>query len=108
MKRAVGLAFGFALAGLTAGLAEARPARCFTTDDGHFPCDFRPLDRDGSFTISAPRMPGYTLWVDAPGRAFGSVYLGGREVGLPGTYLRRGDDPACWQSDATGARICVW
>ena len=33
----------------------AKPARCFTTDDGYFPCDFKSLDRAGSFTISAER-----------------------------------------------------
>ena len=36
------------------GGAEARAARCFTTDEGSFQCDFRMTDRDGSFQISAP------------------------------------------------------
>ena len=27
---------------------EAKQARCFTTDEGSFPCDFRPKDKDGS------------------------------------------------------------
>lgn len=101
-------ALTLALAGLTTVPAQARPATCFTTDDGRYPCDFRPLDRNGSFSVSAAGKPVYTLWVDGPGRAYGSLNLGGREVGLPGVYLRQGDDPACWQSDATGARICVW
>jgi hypothetical protein len=108
MKRALGVVLGLVLTGLTAGLAEARPARCFTTDDGHYPCDFRPLDRKGSFSVSAPMKPGFTLWVERAGRGSVSANFGQREVGLPGIWLRRADDPACWQSDATGAVLCVW
>lgn len=108
MNRVLAFVFtGVCLLG-TLATAEARPARCFTTDDGNFPCDFRPLDRNGSFTVSGRGVPSFTLWVDTPGRGFGSINLGGRDVALPGTYIRRVDDPACWESDATQARICVW
>ena len=46
--------------------AAAKPARCFTTDDGYYNCDFRGLDRDGSFEISARGYPTYSLWIDGP------------------------------------------
>src|SRR3954453_892052 len=37
--------------------AEARPARCFTTEDGTYACQFVAPDRQGSFRISAPGKP---------------------------------------------------
>jgi hypothetical protein len=42
-----------------------------------------------------------------PGVAFGFVNLGGRNVPLPGQYLRSETDPACWINDSTGAVICA-
>lgn len=93
---------------LAADGAIAKPARCFTTDDGHFPCEFRGLDAAVSFQISALGLPTYSLWVERPGVAAGFVGLGDRNVALPGMYLRRQDDPACWENDATQARICAW
>lgn len=88
--------------------ADAKPARCFTTDDGYYPCDFKSLDRDGSFEVSAPGLPTYTLWIDTPGFAAGFVNLGGRNVALPGMYVRRSDDAACWSNPETDTRICAW
>lgn len=92
-----------------ASAAHAKPATCFTTDDGEYPCDFRGLDKAGSFTISAAGKPTYTLEVDSPGVAFGFADFGtGRNVALPGTFYRSEDDSACWDNDVTEVRICAW
>ena len=107
---------GYVLAGLAAlgafvlaGGAEAKPARCFTSDDGHYDCDFRGLDKAGSFRISAPGKPTFTLEVDSPGVAFGFADFGtGRNVPLPGTFIRSREDGACWDNDVTDTRICAW
>lgn len=99
----------FALLAIAASAAHAKPAKCFTTDDGNYPCDFRAVDKAGSFTISAPGKPTYTLEVAAPGEAFGFADFGtGRNVALPGTFFRGADDRACWDNDATRVRICAW
>ncbi len=88
---------------------EAKPARCFTSDDGHYKCDFRAIEGDGSFTISAPDKPTFTLMMSEPGVAFGSADFGtGRNVNLPGQYLRSAEDSACWINDATQTKICAW
>jgi hypothetical protein len=92
-----------------AGTAHAKPAKCFTTDDGEYACDFRGLDKAGSFTIAAAGKPTYTLEVDSPGVAFGFADFGtGRNVALPGTFRRAQDDGACWDNDTTEVRICAW
>ena len=88
--------------------AEARPARCFTTDDGTYACQFVATDRQGSFRISAPGKPTILLNMDEPGSAFGFTNFGSRNVSLPGRYLRSKADPACWVNDATGAKVCAW
>ena len=41
------------------GAAEAKRARCFSTDDGYYPCNFVATDGLGSFEISA-RAVSYT------------------------------------------------
>jgi hypothetical protein len=87
--------------------AEAGPARCFTSDDGFYDCDFS-TGPQGGFTISAPGKPTLILEIDRPGIAFGFVELGGRNVPLPGHYRRSESDRACWDNDSTGARICAW
>jgi hypothetical protein len=87
--------------------AEARPARCFTTDDGSFACDFQPTGRDGSFRISARGKPTYILTMEAPGVAYGFVNLGKRNVALPGRYRRSASEPGCWVNDETGTKICA-
>ena len=109
MRRFFILSFALA-ASLAAGAvpALAKPARCFTTDDGYYPCDFRGLDRQGSFEISARGYPTYTLWVDSPGFAAGFMNLSGRNVALPGMYVRQRDDGACWSNPETGTRLCAW
>jgi hypothetical protein len=85
--------------------AEARPARCFTSDDGPYVCQFAAADRRGSFRISAPGKPTILLNVDQPGTAFGIANFGSRNVALPGRYRRSKADPACWVNDATGADL---
>jgi hypothetical protein len=95
--------------GLLAAAAQAKPARCFTTDDGEYDCDFRGLDKAGSFSIAAPGKPTFVLEVDSPGVAFGFADFGtGRNVALPGTFFRADDDAACWDNDTTDVRICAW
>lgn len=88
--------------------AQAKKARCFTSDDGYYQCDFTALDKRGSFRIEARGYPSYALEVDQPGFAFGSVQLGGRWIGLPGQYVRNRDDPACWSNPETNTKICAW
>jgi hypothetical protein len=104
-----GLILVLALAAIAAP-AYAKDARCFTTDDGEYPCAFEALDEAGSFRISAEGKPSFEVWLDAPGQAFvGAVYEpGGRSVALPGTYIRSEQDEACWVSDATETEICAW
>jgi hypothetical protein len=90
------------------GTASAKTARCFTTDDGYYPCSFRSLDDAGSFRISAPGYPTYTLEIDRPGFAYGYADFGGGAVSLPGQYVRSRDDRACWNNPETSTRICAW
>lgn len=100
---------GLAVASLAmADAASAKPARCFTSDDGYYPCDFRGLDGQGSFSISAPMKPTYSLWVERPGFAAGFVDFGGRNISLPGMYVRQRDDTACWANPETSTKICAW
>ena len=91
-----------------AGAADARPARCFTTDEGSFQCDFRTTDRDGSFEISAPGKPTYSLTISEKDVAFGFVKLGARNTALPGRYLRSRTERGCWVNDTTAAKICAY
>lgn len=94
-------------AALIASHAHAKPARCFTTDDGYYQCDFRGLDDSGSFRISASGYPTYTLNVE-DGFAFGVMTLSGNSVSLPGQYVRSREDGACWQNPETSTKICAW
>jgi hypothetical protein len=88
-------------------VAQARPARCFTTDEGSFACDFRSTGSDGSFEISARGKPTYSLVIDTAGFAFGYVKLGGRNTALPGRYKRNADLPSCWVNETTAGKICA-
>jgi len=87
--------------------AHAKPARCFTTDDGEYACEFRALDPNGSFQISAPGKPTFSLWMESRGVAAAFANFGDRDVALPGQYHRRKDDPACWANPDTDTRICA-
>lgn len=91
-----------------AAAAQAKPARCFTTDDGEYSCQFTATDGKGSFEIAAPSKPTFSLVVERPGLASGFADYGNGGVALPGRYRRSGGDPACWENDATGTRICAW
>ncbi len=100
-------AAGLVLAAASA-VAEAKPARCFTTDSGYYACDFRSVEGGGSFEISAPGKSTIRLIVDRPGFAYGFEDFGNRFVPLPGQYVRQRDDPACWSNPETSTKICVW
>ncbi|HEX2216187.1 MAG TPA: hypothetical protein VHG27_05775 [Xanthobacteraceae bacterium] len=102
------LFWGLVVVGIAVAVAEAKPARCFTTDDGNYDCRFVATDRDGSFEISARGKPTYVLTTIEPGVATGFVNLGARNVALPGRFLRSKRDRACWENDTTGVRICAW
>jgi hypothetical protein len=94
---------------LTTGTASAKSARCYTSDDGHYNCTFTSTDNKGSFEISAPGKPTFNLYIESKGVA--SVvgdYGTGRGIPLPGTYVRRTDDPACWSTSETNTTICAW
>lgn len=93
---------------LMAPAAHAKPAQCFTTDDGHYPCDFRGLDRAGSFVVKASGYPTITVEIESPGVAWVFADFGTRNVALPGPYHRARDDRACWVNSDTGSRICAW
>ena len=107
MKRVLSLAMAMAMLALP---AFAKDARCYTTDDGEYPCQFVLLDDAGSFEISAQGKPTFQLWMDSPGVAFvGAVYEpGGRSVTLPGTYVVSDEDAACWVNGDLGVELCAW
>jgi hypothetical protein len=90
--------------------AEAKSARCFTTDDGEYDCDFVSTDTYGSFEITAPDKPKFSLVISEPGVGFlfGDYNDGGGNVALPGRYLRSDSDPACWVNEDTETQICAW
>jgi hypothetical protein len=97
------------LAALLIGMpsAEARPACCFTTDEGLYRCDFQRTAKNGSFRISARGKPTYIVEIVEPGVANGYLKLGKRSVPLPGVYRITPEEPGCWLNDSTGAKICA-
>lgn len=105
MRRLSPLVLAFLLTGVTPGLAK--PAHCSTSDDGEYACDFTLTDTDGSFRITAHGKPAIMLNMTAPGRADGYAELGGRNVALPGEYVRSAADPACWVNTDTRDRVCA-
>jgi hypothetical protein len=88
--------------------AWAKPAQCFSTDDGYYPCNFRGNDSAGSFTTSARGYPTYTIEVYRPGRAYGYADFGTGNRPLPGEYIRSRKDGACWDNTETNTQICAW
>jgi hypothetical protein len=107
-KRTIGIALAVGLAACTTTSAsDIKNARCSTTDDGEYDCQFRTIDDAGSFEISAPDKPKYTVNIDQPGVAYGFIDLGTGNVPLPGKYLRSESDPACWENDTTNTSICA-
>jgi len=88
--------------------AQAKQARCYNTDDGWYACEFRQFGGDGSFTVSAPGRPTYTISMIRRGVAEGFADYGNGNLFLPGTFYRSQQDRACWQSDATGFAVCAY
>ncbi|WP_108663609.1 hypothetical protein [Acuticoccus kandeliae] len=88
--------------------AAAADARCFNSDDGTYACRFEPFGGDGSFTISAPMRPSYTILMAGRGVAEGFANYGERNIPLPGPFFRSAADRACWESDSTGFTICAY
>lgn len=94
---------------LVAAPALAKEARCFTTDDGYYDCDFESTG-GGDFEITADGYPSFQITIDRPGFAFGSAQYepGGRYVALPGMYVRDQQDGACWHNPETETKVCAW
>ncbi|MEM8552314.1 MAG: hypothetical protein AAGF45_08015 [Pseudomonadota bacterium] len=88
--------------------ANAKEARCFNSDDGTYACDFRQFGGDGSFTVSAPLKPSYTISITGRDQADGFADFGDGNIFLPGPFNRSRSDRACWVSDATGFRLCAY
>ena len=87
--------------------AEARPARCSTTNEGSYACDFQPTGNDGSFRISAPGKPTYIINVIEPGVGSAFVNYGTRNVFLSGRYVRQQGGSGCWVNFENRSRICA-
>lgn len=83
---------------------------CFSTSQGSFPCEIVPTDADGSFDIKGPGIK-YTFNMAEPGVAYVFMALGEgmkeRNVPLPGRYKRSKSEPACWESETKGNKICL-
>ena len=88
--------------------ATAKQARCFTTDDGYFSCDFKATDKAGSFEIKGGGTPTYSLIVDSPGFANGYINFGNNGVPISGMFVRQSDDPACWNNPEMNVKLCAW
>ena len=110
LRLALQLATGSSIGlGLLTGTAAAKAARCKTTDDGVYACQFRATDKDGSFEVTAPSKPTYMLNMSAPGVADGFIAIGsGNSTSLPGRYMRSKTEPACWSNTETKTSICVY
>jgi hypothetical protein len=102
------LAAAFFIAALVPTIAEAKRARCFTTDDGYFACNFTAVDRAGSFEISARGKPSYSMIVENPGFATGYVNFGNRGIPISGMFVRQRGDRACWNNPEMDVKVCVW
>lgn len=87
---------------------NAKPARCYNSDYGMYPCDFQAFGGDGSFTIRAPGKPSYTLTIQSRGVADGFANYGNGNIFIPGPFYRSNQDRACWVSNATGFQICAY
>lgn len=97
-----------ASAALGAHQAEAKQAKCYNSDDGNYACDFRQFGGDGSFTVSAPLKPTYTMSMVRRGVADGFADYGNGNIPIPGPFLRSRQDRACWVSDATQFQLCAY
>ena len=106
--RVIGAVAAIVSLGVFAAPAAAQPAHCYTTDDGEYDCDFVATDSAGSFDITAPDKPSFSLIVEEPGVASGFGEYGTGHTPRPGRYYRSDQDPACWENDETGTEICAW
>ena len=88
--------------------AAAKDARCYTSDEGSYRCDFEQFGGDGSFIVSAPLAPSYTISIVRRGMADGFADFGNGNVALPGPFFRSEQDRACWIAEPTGFTICVY
>ncbi|XWN33297.1 MAG: hypothetical protein ROR55_09590 [Devosia sp.] len=88
--------------------AEAKKARCYNSDDGDYACTFTGFGGDGSFKVSAPAKPSYSLVMEGRGVANGFADYGSGNRALPGPFYRSDADRACWVSDATNFTICAY
>lgn len=89
------------------GGGRSGSADCFTTDDGPYDCQVKTTDAAGSFVITAPGKPTYTMNISAPGIAHGFVELEGRNTPLPGKFSPVSGDARCWRNDETKTKICA-
>jgi hypothetical protein len=91
--------------------AQARPraATCFVTGVGNYPCTFIPVGGDGSFRITARGRDTYMLTLNGDDTAYAFVQIRGRgrNVALPGVYVRDEADRACWANAQPAFRICA-
>lgn len=103
------LAAGVAFAGLFTAIApaEAKSARCYSSRDGYYHCNFQALDGKGSFTTWARGYPTYTFVV-RDGFAKGVRTWRGRDSMMRGLYVRSRDDGACWQNPENRTKFCAW
>jgi hypothetical protein len=107
MIRHLAAAALIAAIGLAAAPALAKSARCYTSDDGYFPCRFTATDTDGSFEIRGAGVS-FSMVMDRPGFGFGYLGLGDHSTALPGEYVRSRDDGACWNNPETNDKVCAW
>jgi len=87
---------------------RADAARCYNSDDGAGPCQFRQFGGNGSFTVHGANVPADTIAIVRRSVANGFAHYGGGDVALPGTCHRSREDRACWVSDVTGFAICAY
>ena len=110
MIKTIGFAGVVAAAAIFITPAVAKDAQCYTTDDGDYRCQFEGIYGDGSFVISAPGYPTFTVEMaeNATAWVFAVFEPGGRNVALPGPYYRSQEDGACWVNPDTDVELCAW
>jgi hypothetical protein len=98
------------VAAILAGVAHGKDARCVTTDDGDYPCEFTSTGANGSFEITAEGKPTFTVEIESDEAAWVYAIFPGTtdSVALPGPYRRAADDRACWENPDTETRICAY
>ncbi len=87
--------------------AKAEPGRCFKTGLGDYACEINLLEFNGSFAISAPGKPTYSIVFDGLDFAFGFVNEGDGNRVMAGIYRREEENPSCWANVQSDDRICA-